>query len=62
MGGLFGAKRPKQEPPTALPDEDDPAIKEEARRKRQSIASREGRASTILTGAGGGYSNTQLGQ
>jgi hypothetical protein len=65
MGGLFKSpKPPAQEPPVRLPDENDPAIAEEARRKRLATANRQGRASTVLTegSATGGYSNTVLGQ
>jgi hypothetical protein len=66
MGGLFGGpKLPKPEPVVRLPDENDPAIAEEARRKRMALQSRSGRASTVLAdgGSGGGsYSNTVLGQ
>jgi hypothetical protein len=66
MGGLFGgAKPPKPQPPVRLPDEDDPAIAEEARRKRMAATSKSGRASTVLTDGGSGngaYANTVLGQ
>lgn len=71
MGALFGSKNKMQPTPVArMPDPEDPAVKDEERRKRLAIAARSGRASTILTprrpttgGAGTvPYANSLLGQ
>lgn len=60
--------RMKAPRPTRMPDEFDPKILEARRRKAMEIASRGGRASTILTGNGGNaptptphFSNATLG-
>lgn len=48
MGGLFGST-PKVEPPSRMPDPQDPAVLEAKRREQAEIAARGGRQSTILT-------------
>jgi len=51
MGGLF--KKPKVEPPkvTRMPDEQDPAVLAERRRKEGEMRARGGRDSTIMSDA-----------
>lgn len=65
-GGLFKTpKAPALQPVTRMPDEKDPAVLEAQARKRQQIASRGGRTSTVMTGGGdstGAYRNSLLGQ
>ncbi|WP_156394421.1 hypothetical protein [Mesorhizobium sp. Root172] len=69
MSGLFG-KKPTPEPVAVMPVPDDAAAKAADLRQRQQIASRTGRASTVMTrrSSGGGdagtssYSNSLLGQ
>ncbi|RWG25797.1 hypothetical protein [Mesorhizobium sp.] len=67
MGALFGSK-PKVADPTPMPVPDDAAAKAADLRQRQMIASRSGRASTMLSRQNGGnagttsYSNSLLGQ
>lgn len=48
MGGLFG-KPPKPEPAVRMPVPDDAAALAAQQRQRQQIASRSGRASTVMT-------------
>lgn len=74
MGGLFGGgKTPKPTPVQAMPDTEDPAIKEAQRRAAAASQARTGRASTVMTtraqrastGSQPGtqaYSNSLLGQ
>lgn len=47
------ANPPTVTPPARMPDPEDPAVKEAARRKQAEILSRGGRTSTILTGRPG---------
>lgn len=63
MGALFSGppKPPKPPPPVAMPDFEDPAILEKARRRKLEAASRSGRASTMLTGGTDDYSGDRLG-
>lgn len=65
-GGMFSKpKTPALQPVTRMPDDKDPAVLEAQARKRQQIASRGGRTSTVMTGgsdAGGAYRNSLLGQ
>ncbi|RWK39254.1 MAG: hypothetical protein EOR40_04385 [Mesorhizobium sp.] len=68
MGALFGSK-PKVADPTPMPVPDDAAAKAADLRQRQMIASRSGRASTMLSRQSGGapagtqsYGNSLLGQ
>lgn len=49
MAGLFGGEKPKVEAPSRMPDSEDPAIKEERRRKLEEMRKRGGRDSTILS-------------
>jgi hypothetical protein len=60
MGSLFG-KAPKPEPAVRMPVPDDTAALAAAQRQKQMIASRTGRASTMLTRrpTGGGDAGTQ---
>jgi hypothetical protein len=68
MGGLFG-KKPDPAPAVRMPVPDDQAALAAQQRQRQQIASRSGRASTMLSRrpSGGGdagtssYSNSLLG-
>lgn len=66
MGEMFKKpKPPALQPVTRMPDDKDPAVLEAQNRKRQQIASRGGRTSTVMTGggdAGGAYRNSLLGQ
>ena len=48
MGGLFG-KKPKVEPPSRMPDEQDPALIEARRKRLAEQRGRGGRESTILS-------------
>ena len=68
MSGLFG-KAPKVADATPMPVPDDAAAKAADLRQRQQIASRSGRASTMLSRRTGGgdagtssYGNSLLGQ
>ena len=68
MSSLFG-KAPKPADPTPMPVPDDAAAKAADLRQRQQIASRSGRASTMLSRRTGGgdagtssYGNSLLGQ
>jgi hypothetical protein len=51
------ANPPTVTPPARMPDPNDPAVLEAARRKQMEILGRGGRASTILTGRNGGASS-----
>lgn len=53
MAGLFGggARTPKPEPPSRMPDPMDPRILEAQRRRRQDARQRTGRLDTILSSA-----------
>lgn len=71
MGGLFSSKAPKPSPVAAMPDEEDPAVKQRRRMAAAESQSRTGRTSTIMStrngrpGTQGGttaYSNSLLGQ
>lgn len=58
MGALFSKpKTPQVKPPAPMPDENDPGIMAAAIRKKNAITTRGGRASTILSDAGGGTSD-----
>lgn len=68
MSNLFG-KTPDPTPATPMPVPDDAAAKAAKARQQQQIASRSGRASTVLSRPSGGgeagtssYSNSLLGQ
>ena len=67
MAGLFGRpKTPEVKPPAPMPDENDPAQREAARRRVSSMRATSGRRSTILSGEGMGsmgedYSKAKLG-
>lgn len=66
MSGLFGSK-PKPEDPTPMPVPDDAAAQAAKARQQQQIASRSGRASTVLSRPARGeagtssYANSLLG-
>lgn len=68
MSGLFG-KTPAPEPATPMPVPDDAAAQAAKARQQQQIASRSGRASTVLSRPAGGrgeagtssYANSLLG-
>lgn len=67
MSGLFG-KAPQPEAAVRMPVPDDPAAQAAQQRQKQLIASRSGRASTVMTRRSGGgdagtssYSNSLLG-
>ncbi|NLS19894.1 hypothetical protein HGP16_25480 [Rhizobium sp. P40RR-XXII] len=74
MGGLFGSKTPAPTPVQAMPDTEDPAVKEAQKRAAMAATQRSGRTSTVLTtpatraptgttGAGTtAYGNSLLGQ
>lgn len=75
MGGLFGGgSTPKPTPVAAMPDNQDPAVKEAQRRAAAAVQQRSGRTSTVLTTAAtrapadaatagtGAYKNSFLGQ
>lgn len=49
MGSLFKSKPPKIEPPSRMPDEQDPAVLAERRRKIAEQRQRGGRESTIMS-------------
>ena len=49
MGGLFKTKTPKLEPPTRMPDEKDPAILADRRKRIAEDRARGGRDSTIMS-------------
>jgi len=73
MSGIFGGgqKMPDPKPPTAMPDETDPAVLAAERKRRQGMMARGGRVSTILSSGAGGsapssnaapeYSATKMG-
>jgi hypothetical protein len=51
MGGLFSKpKIPDPQPPAPMPDEQSPGVLEARRNQLNSIMSRSGRRSTILSG------------
>lgn len=47
MGGLFS--KPKMPEPVRMPDPEDKAVREAQRRRREELAARGGRDSTILS-------------
>lgn len=49
MGALFGGSTPKPTPVAAMPDAQDPAIKDAAKRAAMAAQQRSGRTSTVLT-------------
>ncbi len=67
MGALFGSK-PKPPEVVRMPLPEDPEARMAAERKRREIASRGGRASTVMSRQSGGdagtssYGNSLLGQ
>jgi hypothetical protein len=64
MTALFsGPPTPPVAPaPTPMPDLQDPAVLAAQQQVISQAAARSGRASTVLSGAGGTYSNDKLGQ
>lgn len=66
MGSLFKRPDPPERPkPVAMPDTESPAMRAAEAMRRQQIAARSGRSSTILSrpeGTGGAYRNSLLGQ
>ncbi len=71
MGSLFS--KPKTQPVQAMPDEEDPAVKEAKRRAAMAATARSGRSSTVLSSraqrapadaaaTGSAYKNSFLGQ
>lgn len=61
LGALFSPPKPQVQATVRMPDQQDPAALEAARKKRADLMAGSGRASTDLTGNGGAYSNTLLG-
>lgn len=58
MSGLFGgAKQPQAQAPAPMPDASSPAVLEAQRKAAAEAAARAGRASTIMTEAGGPAAN-----
>ncbi len=49
MANLFKPKMPKVEKPTRMPDEQDPEVLAERRRKQAEMRARGGRDSTIMS-------------
>ena len=49
MANLFKPKMPKVEPPSRMPDAQDPAVLAEKRRKQAEMRARGGRESTIMS-------------
>lgn len=50
MGGLFGNKdKPKVEPPSRMPDRENPTLKAERTQRLEDMRKRGGRDSTIMS-------------